>query len=117
MLVLARQVGEDLVIDGRIVVKVLSVRGRRVRLGVATSPFATVDRGEVHRRRADPPPSPPSAPRREVPELRPGVALLGSVTPMKGIEDVTAKVIRVLSEALNVDEDEINPSSTLQGDL
>src|SRR4051812_35051806 len=49
MLVLARRVGQDVVIDGRIVVTVLSVKGRRVRLGVAASPFTAVDRGEVHR--------------------------------------------------------------------
>ena len=32
-------------------------------------------------------------------------------------EDVSARVARVLVEALNVDEDEVRPAATLQGDL
>ena len=36
---------------------------------------------------------------------------------MSASADVTARVTRVLVEALNVDEDEIQPTSTLQGDL
>jgi acyl carrier protein len=36
---------------------------------------------------------------------------------MTAIEDVSARVTRVLVEALNVDEDEIRPAATLQGDL
>ena len=32
-------------------------------------------------------------------------------------EDVSARVTRVLVEALNVDEDEVRPAATLQGDL
>src|SRR3954470_24414266 len=36
---------------------------------------------------------------------------------MSAREDVSARVAEVLVEALNVEEDEIKPSSTLQGDL
>ena len=51
MLVLQRKPGEDLVIDGDIVVTVLSVCGDRVRLGVSAPPAVSVDRREVHLRR------------------------------------------------------------------
>src|SRR5262245_53585303 len=36
---------------------------------------------------------------------------------MSAGEDVSARVARVLVEALNVDEDEVRPAATLQGDL
>lgn len=52
MLVLTRRVGEEIVIDGNIRVVVVAVSGDRVRLGVNAPPDVTVDRLEVHARRA-----------------------------------------------------------------
>jgi carbon storage regulator len=51
MLVLTRQVGEVIVIDGGIRVTVVSVKGDRVRLGVTAPETVRVDREEVHERR------------------------------------------------------------------
>jgi len=36
---------------------------------------------------------------------------------MPAAEEIYGKVTRVLVEALNVDEDELSPTATLQGDL
>jgi acyl carrier protein len=36
---------------------------------------------------------------------------------MTASEEIYGKVVRVLGETLNVDEDEVTPSATLQGDL
>jgi acyl carrier protein len=36
---------------------------------------------------------------------------------MAAIEDISTRVSRVLVEALNIDEDEVRPAATLQGDL
>jgi carbon storage regulator len=53
MLVLTRRIDDTIVIDGRIRVTVLSVKGQAVRLGIVAPPEVTVDREEVHRRRAE----------------------------------------------------------------
>jgi carbon storage regulator len=53
MLVLTRQIGEEIVIDGNIRVSVLSIKGNKVRLGVIAPPCVTVDRKEVHERRTE----------------------------------------------------------------
>src|SRR5437867_13276481 len=47
------------------------------------------------------------------------VSLVSSreVGPMPSQEEIYSKVSATLVEALNVDEDEIRPTSTLQGDL
>ena len=50
MLVLRRKIGERIVIDGRIEVTVLRVRGGKVRLGVAAPRSVRVLRQEVLRR-------------------------------------------------------------------
>jgi carbon storage regulator len=52
MLVLSRRIGETIVINGDIQVKVLSVQGNKVRLGVVAPENVSVDRQEVHERRA-----------------------------------------------------------------
>jgi carbon storage regulator len=52
MLVLARRLGEQIVIDGNIVLTVVEVKGEQVRLGIKAPPSVTVDRKEVHDRRA-----------------------------------------------------------------
>jgi carbon storage regulator len=52
MLVLSRRPGEEIVIAGNIRVTVLAVNGGHIRLGIAAPPAVTVDRQEVHERRA-----------------------------------------------------------------
>jgi carbon storage regulator len=52
MLVLARRPGEEIVIDGIIRVTIIAVHGDRIRLGITAPPGVTVDRKEVHERRA-----------------------------------------------------------------
>jgi carbon storage regulator len=53
MLVLARNVGETIVIGEDIVLTVVSVKGNRIRLGITAPDSIRVDRGEVHQRRAE----------------------------------------------------------------
>ena len=53
MLVLTRKVGEEIVIADNIRVKVVAVQGDRVRLGIEAPRSVTVDRLEVHQRRAE----------------------------------------------------------------
>lgn len=52
MLVLSRRVGEEIVINDNICVRVVAVKGDRVRLSVIAPRDVTVDRAEVHERRA-----------------------------------------------------------------
>ncbi|GEM_PF-2331477 len=51
MLVLSRRPGEEIIIDGNIRVTVVSVKGDRIRIGIAAPESVTVDRAEVHMRR------------------------------------------------------------------
>jgi carbon storage regulator len=53
MLVLARRAGEQIVIDGNIRLTVVAVKGNQVRLGISAPPEISVDRKEVHDRRAE----------------------------------------------------------------
>jgi len=53
MLVLTRRIGKEVVIDGNIRVKVVAVKGDRIRLGIVAPPSVSVDRKEVHDRRAE----------------------------------------------------------------
>jgi carbon storage regulator len=53
MLVLTRNVGETIVIDGTIRVTVVAVKGNKVRLGVEAPEYVRVDRQEIHERRAE----------------------------------------------------------------
>ena len=50
MLVLTRKNGQEIVIDGRIRITIVSVKGDRVRIGVSAPPEVRVDRDEVHQR-------------------------------------------------------------------
>ncbi len=52
MLLLRRRVGEQVVIGGDIRVTVIAVSGNHVRLGVTAPRAVSVDREEVHTRRA-----------------------------------------------------------------
>jgi len=51
MLVLTRRLGDEIIIDGRIRVRITAVKGDRVRIGIEAPPEVSVDREEVHRRR------------------------------------------------------------------
>jgi carbon storage regulator len=53
MLVLTRREGETIVINGDIEVKVVTLQGGKVRLGIEAPEWVTVDRKEVHKRRAE----------------------------------------------------------------
>jgi carbon storage regulator len=53
MLVLTRKVGEEIVIGDGIRVKVVSVQGDRVRVGIDAPRDVPVDRLEIHQRRAE----------------------------------------------------------------
>ena len=64
MLVLTRRIGEQIVIDGVITVKVVAIRGDTARLGICAPPSILVDRSEVHERRLA---SRPKVPRASVP--------------------------------------------------
>jgi carbon storage regulator len=49
MLVLTRKNGQEVIIDGRIRITIVSVKGDRVRIGIVAPPEVRVDREEVHR--------------------------------------------------------------------
>jgi carbon storage regulator len=51
MLVLTRRVDEEIVIDNQVRVRVMEIRGDRVRLGIVAPASVRVDRQEVHERR------------------------------------------------------------------
>lgn len=53
MLVLTRRLGEEIVIADNIHVQVISVQGGKVRLGIKAPKSVTVDRQEIHQRRAE----------------------------------------------------------------
>lgn len=52
MLVLSRRIGEEIVIEGNIRVRVVGITGGRVRVGVIAPSYVQVDRQEVMERRA-----------------------------------------------------------------
>jgi carbon storage regulator len=62
MLVLSRKIGEEIVIDGIISVKVLGAANGRISLGIVAPRHVAVDRAEVHERRSqiELPDAPPS---------------------------------------------------------
>jgi carbon storage regulator len=51
MLVLTRQLGEQIVIDGNIILTVVAIDGNKIRLGIQAPKSVCVDRAEVHNRR------------------------------------------------------------------
>jgi carbon storage regulator len=53
MLVLTRNVGEKIIIDGNIQVTVVAIKGNKVRIGIEAPDYVRVDRQEVHERRAE----------------------------------------------------------------
>ena len=50
MLVLSRQIGERVIIDGNIEVTIVEIRADRVKLGIVAPPEVAVHREEVFRR-------------------------------------------------------------------
>ena len=54
MLVIARRVGEEIVIDGNVRITVLGTRGSQVRLGILAPPSVAVLRREVFDRKVKP---------------------------------------------------------------
>jgi carbon storage regulator len=52
MLVLSRRIGEEIIINDNVRVTIVAVKGDRVRLGIVAPRDVTVDRSEVHERRA-----------------------------------------------------------------
>lgn len=53
MLILSRKIGEQIVIDGHIVVTVSAIKGNQVRIGITAPRGIRVDRAEIHRRVQD----------------------------------------------------------------
>lgn len=51
MLVLTRRVNEAIVIDGNIEIRIVSIKGDKVRIGINAPDDVCVDREEVHQRR------------------------------------------------------------------
>ena len=52
---LTRRVGETVVIDGTIAIKIVSLHGRKIRLGFNVPDGVVVEREEVHLRRSETP--------------------------------------------------------------
>jgi carbon storage regulator len=50
MLILSRKIGEQIVIDGHILVTVSAIKGNQVRIGITAPRGIRVDRAEIHRR-------------------------------------------------------------------
>jgi carbon storage regulator CsrA len=59
MLVLTRRLDEEIVIGGTIRVRVVAVRGNKVRLGITAPGQVTVVRQELIPRQSNPPPASP----------------------------------------------------------
>ena len=55
MLVLSRKVGEQIILDNRIVVRVVAIVGNRIRLGIEAPPDVKIRREELPAE-TDPPP-------------------------------------------------------------
>jgi carbon storage regulator len=53
MLVLSRRIDEEIIINGNVRVRVVAMKGDRVRLGIVAPRDVTVDRAEVHARRQE----------------------------------------------------------------
>ena len=52
MLVLTRKIGEQIVIAGNIRISIVSVGPGRVKIGIDAPPSVTIDRSEIHERKA-----------------------------------------------------------------
>jgi carbon storage regulator len=52
MLALTRKTGQEIVIDGQTSIRVLAIEGNKIRIGICAPEWISVDRREVHERRA-----------------------------------------------------------------
>ncbi len=77
MLILSRKINESIIIDGRIVVKVLRIEKDTVKLGIQAPPEMPVHREEIHeaiqkaKRTGTPQPAPGSQAKSIDPQLEP----------------------------------------------
>jgi len=76
MLVLTRQVGESIVIDGGIVLTVVAVSRDKVRIGIQAPSDVRVDRKEVYLRRLEEEAAAKTAPAPDAPVIRPSTSEL-----------------------------------------
>lgn len=53
MLVLTRRIGEEIIIGDNIRVKIVSIKGDRIRVGIEAPSTVTVDRAEIFARRTE----------------------------------------------------------------
>jgi carbon storage regulator len=53
MLVLTRNIGQEIIIDGGVRVTITAVKGDRVRIGITAPPDVQVDRAEINARRQE----------------------------------------------------------------
>ncbi len=53
MLILTRRCGEQIVINGNIIITVVAAKRRSVRLGISAPETVSVDRSEIHARRSE----------------------------------------------------------------
>jgi carbon storage regulator len=53
MLVLTRRIGEEIIIGNNIRVKIVAVKGDRIRVGIDAPSDVSVDRAEIHSRRME----------------------------------------------------------------
>jgi carbon storage regulator len=60
MLVLSRKVGEEIVIGDDIRIKIVDIRGGKVRIGIVAPQDVIVDRQEIHEQRKQWEPSTPA---------------------------------------------------------
>jgi carbon storage regulator len=86
MLVLTRKIGEEIVIDGHIRVSVVEVASGRVKIGIVAPRSVSIDRAEVHEKKAEQPVAV------EVPQLHNRIAeqLLGTDGPRVAAPDSLA---------------------------
>lgn len=71
MLILSRKVGESIVIDGRIIVKVMRLEGDVLKLGIEAPPEVPVHRQEVYEEIQSSNQGAVMRDRRSVPKLKP----------------------------------------------
>ena len=51
MLVLSRRIGEEVIINDNISIKIVSIQGNKVRVAISAPADVPIDRAEIHQRR------------------------------------------------------------------
>ena len=87
MLVLTRKIGEEIIIDGHIRVSIVEVASGRVKIGIVAPRSVSIDRAEIHEKKATELPDAV-----EVPQLHNRIAerLLGADAPRIAAPDSVA---------------------------